>query len=329
MVTVVDNFLDERMRVSLLQQLPPLEGGACRALPTVMVPSALEDRMHHAVRHARDGGRTGAPAPPVPFGDGGELVPVPARLASGSVPMHKDCFNPFDAAEHLPIEDHVAILYLDGAGQLVIGTGAGEEEVVDVVPGRLVAWPNGACYHRFDAPPGGGVRAMLGPLAVDAEGRTQRAHDVWSTHPGYIGYCQTNARAREAAGDHEGAIRELRNIGIPALAEQLVREYEECRVAKQKMLVVTLTAEPGAAVGEYDVVCTGLSGRRMATMPVPNAATFKSVEPDLVKALIAEAGEKVFPRFVVGSGVLSEEAHGELCLLDCITEGKASSSAAR
>uniref|UniRef100_A0A6V0G024 Uncharacterized protein n=1 Tax=Zooxanthella nutricula TaxID=1333877 RepID=A0A6V0G024_9DINO len=289
---VVDGVLNESSRHSLLQKLPSLEKGASRALPTVMAPLALE-RCMRAIAEAA--GRAGSPAGefalPLSFVDGEPEVPMPARLACGSVPLHKDCFNPFDTAEPLPIDGYVAILYLSGTGQLVI-QGGGSEQVVDVVPGRLVAWPNKRCYHRFDAP-SDSVRTMVGPLAIDADGLTQRAHDVWSTHPGYIGSCRNAAADAERQGDHEAVLRNIRNIGIPVVAAQLEREYEERRrqnVAPRR--IATLTREPGgAAVGDKEAARLFMDGAEARTAAL--VAEIKALDGEDQKAARSEKGKEI------------------------------------
>jgi len=316
MAIVIDSFVDEDARLSLLQQLPHLDKGQTRALPTLKVPLSLEHRMCSIVRNGKaEFLETECPYAPYSMQEDETVVSLPARLASGSVPMHQDCFSPYDAAEHVPIDGYVAILYLDGVGKLVLDAGAGEQ-AIDIVPGRFVAWPNGDCYHRLEAPPGSGARAMVGPIAIDAEGFTQRAHDVWSTHPGYIGYCKNEAAKAEQEGDHEAVLRALRNIGIGGVATDLIKEYEDRRAANQALpLVFTLTCEPNSQSSEeeegaeYQLVCTGLAGDTITKLPVSGTATFGSVKSALFKAIKDSSPKEVVPRAILTDGTLLGEEH--------------------
>lgn len=285
MAIVIDSFISPDEARALLEQLPTplLDEGQERRLFTLDVPSDLERRMRRSL--------LGSACPEPPKSCAGDtLIPVAARIATGSVPMHQDCFTPFDAAETNFIDDGVAVVYLSGAGSFVVDDGSGEK-AIDVVPGRLVAWNNGASKHRMDARPECGPRVMLGPVAIDAGGSLERAHDVWSTHPGYIGYCQNQAAEAVARGDADAARAALSNIGIPSIAADKLRELEE-RLKKEEeekpKMVITLisSADPESESGVI-VVGTGMDGEIVATLNVeePEKTTYKDVDASLREAL--------------------------------------------
>eukprot|EP00931_Biecheleriopsis_adriatica_P066535 TRINITY_DN40879_c0_g1_i1.p1 TRINITY_DN40879_c0_g1~~TRINITY_DN40879_c0_g1_i1.p1 ORF type:complete len:400 (+),score=34.94 TRINITY_DN40879_c0_g1_i1:88-1200(+) len=182
MPIIVDDFIDEECRSRLLGQLPPLERHCCKQLTEVWMPQELDLRMRNIVgQDIPEGSWCESVLPHVA---GGAMVSLPARIACGSVPTHRDCFNPLDAADPGFINGLIAILYLSGSGSLVLSSESGDR-AIDIVPGRLIAWSNSAYCHRLDAAPGGEPRAMVGPVAIDAEGYTRRAHDFWSTQDGH------------------------------------------------------------------------------------------------------------------------------------------------
>lgn len=238
-------------------------------------------------------------------------MPMVARIASGSVPLHQDCFSPFDAAETGFIDGYVAVLYVDGAGTFVVDTGDGEQ-AIDIAPGRFIAWPNGLCWHRLDASPGGGPRAMLGPVAIDAGGLMQRAHDVWSTHPGFIGFCRANAAEAEKRGDGEAVRRELGNIGVPGIAQDLLRQYEERQRDKHKpSLVLTLSLSQSSS--GFLLTGTGIDGESLLTLTIEKPADVKygTVAKELSKE-IGNTLSGVVPKFVLPDGTLLGEAHNNM-----------------
>eukprot|EP00931_Biecheleriopsis_adriatica_P115866 TRINITY_DN91618_c0_g1_i1.p1 TRINITY_DN91618_c0_g1~~TRINITY_DN91618_c0_g1_i1.p1 ORF type:complete len:379 (-),score=62.38 TRINITY_DN91618_c0_g1_i1:37-1173(-) len=175
MPIVIDNFISESERLSLRGQLPQLKDNAVRSDLIADIPVRLEQRIWQAMRD-HSGGANGS-LDAVHAGDA--TISVPARLARGSVPMHQDCFNPCDAAEIGFIGGYVGILYLEGEGSLVMDDGSGEHSI-DAAPSRFVAFENGSCYHRFDAPEESSQRAMIGPMAMHPEGYLHRAHDFWN-----------------------------------------------------------------------------------------------------------------------------------------------------
>lgn len=312
MAVVIDNFLDEQSCDALRSKFPVREGDVARMLPTLQVQLQFAERMQIALSMSSQGqGHNILPIPASACDSTGPLVPMVARMASGSVPMHQDCFSPFDAAETGFIDGYVAVLYVDGAGTFVIETGDGEQ-TIDIIPGRFIAWPNGLCRHRLDAAQGGGMRAMLGPLAIDAGGLMQRAHDVWSTHPGYIGMCKTNAARAETEGDDAAVRRELCNIGVPAIAADLLREYEERQHGKPS-LVVTLSLSQSSS--GFLLTGTGINGESLLTLTIekPEDAKYGAVAKELKKEVGNRVSGVVF-KFVLSDGTLLGEAHDDLDL---------------
>jgi len=256
-----------------------------------------------------------------------------ARIASGSVPMHRDCFNPFDAAETGFIDGYVAVLYLAGAGSFVIDAGCGEQ-AIDILPGRFIAWPNGVCSHRLDAASENEVRVMLGPVAIDADGLMQRAHDVWSTHPGYIASCQNQAkegnvqgqggsraakkkkqqkrRAKEAEerSDEEGVRQTLGQMGIAAYAAQLLKEYEEHHKDKVCMTLSLTSSAEG-----FIVIGSGASGECLVRVEIVDLA--KVMYGDVLKTLHQEflkVSDGAAPTFVLPDGTLLDETYDDVTL---------------
>lgn len=311
MAVVIDHFLDEESCASFRSQFPVLEVGATRMLPTLEVPLQLVERMQSALSMSSKGQGHSILPTPTPCATG-PLVPMAARIASGSVPMHQDCFNPFDAAETGFIDDYVAVLYVDGAGTFVIDAGDGEQ-AIDIAPGRFIAWPNGLCRHRLDAPPGGGARAMLGPVALDAGGLMQRAHDVWSTHPGYIGMCQSNAAEAERMGDDEAVRRELGNIGVPAIAHDLLRQYEE-RQHNKPSLVLTLSRSQSSSGSDFVLTGTGMDGESLLTLTIEKPAEVKygALAKKLSEEVRKKLSSSVAPKFVLLDGTLLSETHQDV-----------------
>jgi len=313
MAVVIDNFVNKEACTLLLKEFPLLETGVTRTLPTVRVPLELEKRMYRVLKNPVNGSESNDQASRPPetksINEHDAMVPFVARIASGSVPMHRDCFNPFDASETGFIDGYVAVLYLAGAGSFVIDAGCGEQSI-DIVPGRFIAWPNGVCSHRLDAASESDVRAMLGPVAVDADGLMQRAHDVWSTHPGYIGYCQNQAKEAEAKGDEEGVFKALGQIGIPAIAEQLLKEYEE-RTEDKVCMTLSLTSTADAFV----LIGSGISGERLLSLDIsePANVTYGDVSKTL-RQEFSKVSDRAAPTFVLPDATLLGEAHNDVSI---------------
>lgn len=311
MAIVIDGFLAANETAELLEQLPTplLDEGQERRLLELDVPLCLERRMQRAV--------LGSEPKQEPFesADADVRVTLAARIATGGVPMHQDCFNPFDSAETNFIDDGVAVLYLSGAGSFVVDDGSGEQ-AIDIVPGRLVAWHNGMCKHRLDALPECGPRVMLGPVAIDAGGLLQRAHDVWSTHPGYIGYCESQAAEAEARGDHAEARAHLRHIGIPTVAANRLRELEARMAEKEErnndQLCLTLTIEQDPESDGVVMVGEGMNGERIVTITIvdPGSTRCGTVLEELSGA-VAKATSHGHPAFLLPDGTLLTEVHNE------------------
>jgi len=313
MAIVIDNFLDTEACALLLKEFPLLEEGVTRKLPTVHVPLELEKRMQEVLKNPLTGskgdGQAGQQIEPLSITDHDPMVPFVARIATGSVPMHRDCFNPFDAAETCFINGYVAVLYLAGTGSFVIDAGCGEQ-AIDILPGRFIAWPNGVCNHRLDAPSESEVRAMLGPVAIDADGFMQRAHDVWSTHPGYIGYCQNQAKEAEERGDERGVRQALGNIGIPAVAGQLLKEYEERHKSK-----VCLTLSLTSSADGFVLIGSGISGERLVSMEIaePANVTYGAVSTAL-RQEFSKVSDGAVPTFVLPDATLLGEAYDDVSM---------------
>lgn len=327
MAVVIDNFLAAEECSHLLKNFPILEDET-RKLFTVDIPLELEKRMRNTLQRS-----SGVNEGPVMLGVSASSineqppsVPFVARLATGSVPMHQDCFNPFDAAETGFIDDYVAVVYLAGAGSFVIDAGDGET-AIDILPGRFIAWPNGVCHHRLDAAPDSGARAMLGPVAINADGLMQRAHDVWSTHPGYIGSCKAKAADAEARGDDKAVREALGNIGIPGIAADLLKEYED---RHKEALCLTLTVEPVPdtdASSSILLVGAGMSGERLITLQLddPSVAKYGQVEKKLCEE-VAKVSTRGHPEFILHDGTMLGELQKEITIEDLFDCSKATSS---
>jgi len=179
-VTVIDNLVDEQSLTILLQRFPPFEKGKSQVLPKIAVPVALERHMHSILQSCAQGSCCTTECPPLSISCEGPEILMPARMAVGSSPMHRDNgFDPSDAPAPCFIEGYVAVLYLAGGGSLVIESGSGEH-AFEVKPARLIIWPNDKCLHRLDASGDEDARTMIGPMSFTREGYWQRAGDQYA-----------------------------------------------------------------------------------------------------------------------------------------------------
>ena len=134
---------------------------------------------------------------------------LPARIAYGPEAEHRDRAWGQDRIPevvsqlgHLRDTNHVfgdentytVVVYLGGDGAMVLGTGDDAQEV-QVVPGRLIAFPNHQLLHSAY----GTSRQLLGPVAY-VPGR----HDasLWPTgNPGGSPYFSTQTVSAESGSD--------------------------------------------------------------------------------------------------------------------------------
>ncbi|CAE7751961.1 unnamed protein product [Symbiodinium sp. CCMP2592] len=200
MIAVLDGFVDEELRQSIMGKLSPLPAGERTVLSQVPVSRQLEQRLQSVLRWCADGRDPKAMALEKQFSAPGpanslDTVLMPGRVAIGSSPMHQDTgFDATGKPDPAYVKGFVAVLYLAGSGRLTIHSSS-EEHVVEVKPARLVVWPNDRCIHRLDA--GSGSRMMLGPMALDLAG-WKRAGDQYACSA--VG---SQARAIEMAKEKE------------------------------------------------------------------------------------------------------------------------------
>ncbi|OLP79343.1 hypothetical protein AK812_SmicGene40370 [Symbiodinium microadriaticum] len=169
-IVVLDGVVDNDLRQLLLSKFDPLAPGAGTALPEVFVPKELEQWLQSVLRCCAAGQDPSPLKLPGALDGRSELVPMPGRVAVGSPPMHQDTgFDAMGRPDPTRVEGLVAVLYLAGAGTLVIDTGS-QRHSVEVKPCRLVVWPNDQCIHRLDASPGEESRIMLGPMTLSSTG---------------------------------------------------------------------------------------------------------------------------------------------------------------
>ena len=151
---VKDDFLDLAQASELAARVRP-RGALDPFSQPVDVPASLYARLVSAFAPAG-----AAAAATVTAGAAAELVVIPGRSERGHVKAHEDHW----AGLGKPAHTTVGLVYLAGDGQLAFTHRAtGEETVVDVKPGRLLAWDNAAYTHSLVA--GASERALLGPMA--------------------------------------------------------------------------------------------------------------------------------------------------------------------
>jgi len=221
--------------------------------------------------------------------DGEPKIPVPARVSSTSVGLHQDCLNPLDSGEPGFIAGYIAVVYLTGSGSFLMSSASGEERI-DIVPRRLIMWPNQRFLHGVEAPPGGGKRAMLGPMTIDGDGWIQRAHDIHSVHAS--DHFMKQAEKAEKQGDDRGVREALASMAnwdacTGRDAGALLREYE-ARHANKPSLCLTLSREADA--DGTVLIGTGLSGEEVSRIKVsePDKMTYGQVKEMLLKELSSD-----------------------------------------
>lgn len=174
---VFDGVLDEDTRLTLLKQLPRLLPGMRQFRPTIDVPEELEYRIKDIVKWCADGTDPSSMSfRPISAHASATTVEMPAKVSVGSSrAMHQDArfdANGYIGVDQTTVKGYVAVLYLDGGGNLVFDSGMGEREIA-LRPGRLVVWLNEACMHRVEASPDGEARSLLGPMYISEEGFLQ------------------------------------------------------------------------------------------------------------------------------------------------------------
>ena len=89
-----------------------------------------------------------------------------ACVCSGDVRSHRDVWNSKPSAF---VKSHTVMIWLqEGNSQLILES-TDQQHVVDAIAGRLVAF-NNRCF-RHEVHGSSEVRAMLGPMALDATGK--------------------------------------------------------------------------------------------------------------------------------------------------------------
>jgi len=161
---IIDDFLDASLLNSALEQLeqqglaqfqnfqlPGLVNNGTGRRAKVQVPGHLVQKLHNALGMEE-------------IGEIGPMAILPAMMSRGDVRSHRDVWN------GRIVSSHTVIIWLSGTGSLILTEeSALNQHVVDVKPGRLVAF-NNSCFHHAVH---GDLRAMLGPMAFD--GREFRA----------------------------------------------------------------------------------------------------------------------------------------------------------
>lgn len=146
---VEDDFLDAIEPSGLVAQLPTSAEAKFQQL--VDVPASLLGRLVSAL----------APGQPVKAASVAATTAVPARSERGNFGHHQDVFA---HNNDLVTENSVGLIYLGGDGHMAFrDKTTGEETVVDVKPGRFLAWDNTLYTHSLVA--GKKARMMVGPMA--------------------------------------------------------------------------------------------------------------------------------------------------------------------
>eukprot|EP00928_Gymnodinium_smaydae_P100792 TRINITY_DN9976_c1_g1_i2.p1 TRINITY_DN9976_c1_g1~~TRINITY_DN9976_c1_g1_i2.p1 ORF type:complete len:163 (+),score=40.96 TRINITY_DN9976_c1_g1_i2:555-1043(+) len=152
----------------------------------------------------------------------------------------------------------------------------------------------------------------------------QRAHDVWSTHPGYIGYCKNEAAKAEREGDDAAVKSHIRNIGVPGIAADLLREYEK-RQDDKPSLAVTLSLAQQSSSSGFVLTGTGIDGEELLTLTVeqPEDAKYGAVAKELKKEMAGKvSGEEAIFKFMLSDGTLLDEDYDEMDLATLFKVGE-------
>jgi len=172
---VVDNVLDEHSRSMLLQRFPSLPPENRQVRQNLLVPAELQQRIADIVEWCIIGDDPSEKDwKPISAHVAQSHVPMPVKVSVGSSrAMHQD--TQFDANgqfEETIVKGYVAVLYLEGDGEMVFDSGLGEH-AIQVTPGRLILWFNESCKHRVEASADGRARCMLGPMYISPDGLVQ------------------------------------------------------------------------------------------------------------------------------------------------------------
>ena len=153
---IIDDFLDAPLLNSALEQLeqqglaqfqnfqlPGLVNNGTGRRAKVQVPGHLVKKLHNALG--------------MEIGEIRPMAILPAMMSRGEVRSHRDVWN------GRIVSSHTVIIWLSGTGSLILTEeSALNQHVVDVKPGRLIAF-NNSCFHHAVH---GDLRAMLGPMAL-------------------------------------------------------------------------------------------------------------------------------------------------------------------
>lgn len=107
-------------------------------------------------------------------------VTLPALMSRGDVRNHQDLWNGRPSAF---VNSHTVIIWLRSADSQLILEGTHQQQVVDAVPGRLVAFNNRCFSHAVHGTET--VRAMLGPMALQGSGTSPARFGAVMDAPGF------------------------------------------------------------------------------------------------------------------------------------------------
>ena len=113
-------------------------------------------------------GRSAASTAPTPATSGADgYVRVPAMISMGDVDNHRDSWG---GRPNSQVHSHTVLVWLQGAGSQLILQSRDEQQVVEALPGRLVAFSNKVYSHSVRQGIPNSARAMLGPMALHSSG---------------------------------------------------------------------------------------------------------------------------------------------------------------
>jgi len=185
----LDLDIDEGTLAMLIQRFPPLEPGARQKRPEIKVPVELTQCIRDVLKWCASGVDPSSFECKLPkispnTNATEELMPGKSGMGS-SKSMHQDvamdvmfsrayaeriASNGYVPDPQDVLDAYIAVLYLDGCGSMKFDLSSGEHIDILIKPGRLVVWPNRECKHGFvDTSEDGGVRHLLGPMAMSAE----------------------------------------------------------------------------------------------------------------------------------------------------------------
>lgn len=296
----VDDVLDDAERLMLFDQFPRLLPGMRQFRPSIMVPDALVLRITSIVQSCALGqDPSKSNFKQLVSGNSETHLPVPGKVSVGSSrAMHQDTqLGEHGDFDQNIVQGYVAVLYLDGCGELIFDSGFGEV-AIELKPGRLIVWWNESCMHRVEASPDGRARSMLGPMYVSEDGHVEAVGHRYSLMSGYSG-------------------KTLPGFGL----EQQAAETPKSAVC------ITLTKEPGEG-NSVVLVGTGLSGERLFgfEIPTPDDMTFRMARERLIKDLPMAKSKDMCFKFLLTDGTLIGDDYENFTISELFEDGLASKS---